>query len=97
MAVLILISMAFFNVVYIYDLVTHHKLLEAGAADGAGPVGNEGDQFAVGQHIVEGIKMNKKTQKLKIKVMSSREEAKIFVNEKEVCTYVTIFCVYIMC
>lgn len=81
-AVLILMAMAFFNALYMYDLVTHHKVLEAVPHD------NEGDHPTIGRHIVEEIKKEKEAKKLKIKVISSKEEAKIFVNDKEVHTYV---------
>ena len=81
-----LMAMAFFNALYIHDLVTHHKMLEAGFTDGAGLNADEGDHPTVGRHIVEEIKKEKQAKKLKIKVVSSKEEAKIFVNEKEVHT-----------
>ncbi len=79
-----LMAMAFFNVLYIYDLVTHHKVLEAGSVDGIGLGDNERGHPTIGRHIVEEIKEAKEAKKLKIKILSSREEAKIFVNDKEV-------------
>lgn len=77
-------AMAFFNALYMYDLVTHHKVLEAVPHD------NEGDHPTIGRHIVEEIKKEKEAKKLKIKVISSKEEAKILVNDKEVHTYVRV-------
>ena len=95
-AVLMLMAMAFFNALYIHDLVTHHKMLEAGFTDGAGLNADEGDHPTVGRHIVEEIKKEKQAKKLKIKVVSSKEEAKIFVNEKEVHT-VPVCCTSALC
>lgn len=79
-----LLTMAFFNALYMYDLVTHHKVLEAGSFDGVGLNDNERGHPTVGRRIVEEIKAAKEAKKLKIKVLSSKEEAKIFVNDKEV-------------
>ena len=73
-----LMTMAFFNALYMYDLVTHHKVLEPVSYD------NEGDHPTVGRHVVEDVKKMKEAKKLKIRVISSKEEAKIFVNDKEV-------------
>ena len=92
-----LMAMAFFNALYMYDLVTHHKVLEAGSFDGVGLDDNERGHLTIGRHIVEEIKKGKEAKKLKIKILSSKEEAKIFVNDKEVLhacalTGVTVFC-----
>ena len=72
-AILALLIMAACNILYIYDLIHHHDILQL-------------KPNGLDVHPLHKTRSKDSTRKtIKIKVFSGKEKAEIYVNDKEVC------------